>query len=429
MSTPLIIIIIVAAIIWHESRKKTKYIRDAIRLHPKEAERVVRFFYNHPKKGDEMTVAEYESLTRDGKPTMKIAMSKFGISESELEVDPVSASDYVFRDCCIKKVKENDGGGLRDSSGYIWYWVFYTKDTLYVYQHYKNFMTLKEDVKTYEFRYEDIIPNSIAFSKFSEEGWYEDVTGKHKQNIVGLTCVSFKTDSDSSASKTPETMFIRCDKEFAKQFDKRISIHKDIIREAEGKDEKATDVINLLLNPESKLNISLDEYENRVENAISTSEDYIHGKLDIISEEEGLQDVEPFQIEGYSYTQSPVTYGGLYKYNGRVIYITSRYQRTWIGITSRSLHIFRKTVDLVTNKQIEHTIEYFLKDITSISIEYESNVDTAAAEPLAYLKIFVQGDAFLCAMRENEDNREKITNLRNKVREAKQRDEAKQKKS
>lgn len=424
----LTLIIVIAVVIWDKARKKTQYIRNAIHSNPKEAERVVRFFYNHPKNGDEMTVTEYENLIKDQKPSMISAMNRLGILESELEVEPVSASDYVFKNCCIKKVNENDSGGLWDSSGYIWYWVFYTKDTLYIYQHYKNFMSLKEDVKTYEFKYGDIIPNSIVFSKFSEEGWYEDQTGKHNQNIVGLTCVSFKTDSDSSANKTPETMFIRCDKDFAKQFDKRVNIHKDIIRESEGKDETAADVINLLLNPESRLNISLDEYENRVEKAIYTSEDYIHDKLDIISEEEGLQDVEPFKIEGYSYSQSPVTYGGLYKYNGRVIYITSRYQRTWIGITSRSLHIFRKTVDLVANKQVEHTIEYFLKDITSISIEYESNVDTASAEPLAYLKIFVQGDAFLCAMRENEDNREKITNLRNKVREAKQRDEAKQQK-
>jgi len=116
--------------------------------------------------------------------------------------------------------------------------------------------------------------------------------------------------------------------------------------------------------------ISDDEYASMVRehcNSLNLRQRGI-GKTGI--DEEEIQEISPITFDGYTYDNTPQPQHVKEKINGG--WASSNYQVTWLFFSATQIYIYMFTFSMTDNKTIEHTEEFFYKDVTSIATDVDT---------------------------------------------------------
>lgn len=133
-------------------------------------------------------------------------------------------------------------------------------------------------------------------------------------------------------------------------------------------------------------------------------------KLNI--DESEVQEIDPIVLEGYR------IHNAYYKNITDKVWVSSRFQVTWIFFSSTQLYLYTYTFNLDEDLVDEHTEEFFYKDVTSLSTLTEKE-DKDDELPFLQFKIVVPGDCIKVAMGYGDDGETKIQAMKQKLREKK----------
>jgi hypothetical protein len=155
-------------------------------------------------------------------------------------------------------------------------------------------------------------------------------------------------------------------------------------------------------------------------------------------DEEQVQEIPPVSFEGYSRISDQVR--GLKKdyvaFTDENKVVTPTKELTWIFFGDDQIFVYKCRVDTVDNAlRSEETQEYFYKDITAFANQSESYTDKipvlkqgCASSRIELeervveaerFRIVVPGEIFSCAISVEQDNSQKISAMKQKLREKK----------
>lgn len=171
-------------------------------------------------------------------------------------------------------------------------------------------------------------------------------------------------------------------------------------------------------------NISDEEYEEMLRNALSKF-DFKKKALDKIGlDESELQEIKPVNFNGW--VADKTTYGRLGKDHK---WRYSAYQVSWLFFSSSQVYFYQYTLYMDCDEKKEITNEYFYRDITSfntssdtVEVRYydaKKKQDILKNVDSTRFCLAVPGDKMYCAMEQNEASERAVQAMKSKLREKK----------
>ncbi len=129
-----------------------------------------------------------------------------------------------------------------------------------------------------------------------------------------------------------------------------------------------------------------------------------------------VNEIPPVVFQGFAFDDA------LAKRTANGGWVSSKYQVSWLFFSSDQVYLYEYTFDMSDGSIKEHTEEFFYKDITSFSTNYEKEqaLRYGKKEDISTNKfqLVVPGTKFSVAM--GEDKNDAIQAMRQKLREKKQ---------
>lgn len=155
-------------------------------------------------------------------------------------------------------------------------------------------------------------------------------------------------------------------------------------------------------------------------------------------DEDQVQEIPPVFFEGYAFVAGDVKAVArdyiTFSSQGRAI--TPTKELTWIFFGDDQIYVYKCGVDSVDNAlRLEQTKEYFYKDITAFTTQSDSATQKVqvlqsgcgGSYPVTQeriveserFRIVVPGEVFICAISPDDGNQQKISAMKQKLREKK----------